>query len=94
MITDQMEPANAFSPKHNFPYAGQPTYAEVAKEVPWWEQGYPNFQVLFCKVDMKSAFFLIWVAEADLYLIVVEVPVDEYGFPGKTITIVNMVLAF
>jgi len=80
--------------KYNHPPAGQPTHAMVARETLWWSELFPLIDVLCAKKDIKAAFKLVYLAEEDVYLFVIEIPGEVCGRPGKSITVVSLVLNF
>ena len=91
-ISDKREP-NKWCSKWDHAPALQPKHREVCREILFWDAHCPGVDVLLAKRDVKSAFYLIWVHEEDVWIFVTSWPAEHWGLEGRII-VMQLVLDF
>ena len=92
-INDIRKP-NVHSTKWQHPPAGTPKPRQICRQSLWWMELFPGVPIEYNKHDVKGAFRLIWVRLEDTFIMVVEIPGDQLGLPGKTVSVISLVLPF
>ena len=79
--------------KGDHPPADQPTHAELAREILWWQARFPGIPVRLAKKDVAEAFRWVPVHEADTSIFGADLEGQRWGVTGA-ITAIYLVLPF
>ena len=79
--------------KYAHPPAAQPRHRELARLVLWWKARLPGVTVRLAKLDVDSAYKLVWLRIPDVGLFATELPGTAVGWDGPVL-VLYLVLTF
>ena len=84
---------NELGSKYNHPPASQPRHRELGRLIAWWKARLPDLKILLAKLDVDSAYKLIWLHVKDVGLFATELPGAEIGL-DLAVLVLYLVLTF
>ena len=79
--------------KYAHPPAAQPRHRELARLILWWKARLPGTTIRLSKLDVDSAYKVIWLCIPDVGLFATELPGGAVGWDGPVL-VLYLVLTF